>query len=376
MIKADWLSCPATQAVFAMLSGAQAYAVGGCVRNALLGAPVSDIDIATSALPEDVLARARACGLKAIPTGIEHGTITVISGGIAHEITTFRRDVETDGRRATVAFSDQIAEDAARRDFTMNALYADARGQVYDPLGEGLADLRARRLRFVGVAEARIREDYLRILRFFRFTAWYGREIEPEGLAACASLSEGIAALSRERVGHEIRKLLAAPDPCPAIGAMQASGVLAATLIGADPRGLYPFVHLRPQSDWLARLAALGGADLPETLRLSKPEARSLSALQEALGSLRPPHELGYRLGARAYDAVALRAALFETPLPADWEADVARGMAAQFPLKAADLPDLKGPALGQALKALEQSWIRASFQPSRDDLLMKARDL
>ena len=190
-VRGEWISCASTQEVLAMLEGGGhlAYVVGGCVRNALMGVPVSDVDIATDARPERVMALAEAAGLKPVPTGIDHGTVTVVAEGIGHEVTTFRADVETDGRRAVVRYSDDISEDAARRDFTMNALYADARGDVLDPLG-GLPDLEARRVRFIRDAGERIREDYLRILRFFRFNAWYGdpeQGVDPEVFPAMRS---------------------------------------------------------------------------------------------------------------------------------------------------------------------------------------------
>ena len=219
ILQDDWVSNHGTQALCAALglSGYSALFVGGCVRNALLGVPVSDIYIATDARPEKVSDIAEQAGFKVFPTGIDHGTVTVIAAGLHHEVTTFRRDVQTDGRRAVVAFSTDIAEDAARRDFTMNALYALPSGEVVDPLG-GMADLQARLVRFVGDPHQRIREDYLRILRFFRFHAVYGDPsagIDAEGLAACAELADGIADLSRERIGAEICKLLAAPNPAP-----------------------------------------------------------------------------------------------------------------------------------------------------------------
>jgi poly(A) polymerase len=256
-----WVKQPGTQALCAVLglSGYQALFVGGCVRNALLGAPVTDIDIATDALPETVSEIAETAGFRVIPTGIDHGTVTVIASGIHHEVTTFRRDVETDGRHAVVAFTTDIAEDAARRDFTMNALYAEPSGQVIDPLG-GINDLRARRVRFVGDARRRIAEDYLRILRFFRFHAVYGdptHGVDAEGLAACAELAVGIATLSGERIGAEMRKLLGAPNPAPAVAAMAASGVLAQVLPGADIRALAPLVHL--EGDVPPPLAAPSG---------------------------------------------------------------------------------------------------------------------
>ena len=378
-LSGSWLSAPGVQQVLGLLNtaGHQAYLVGGCVRNALLGTDVSDVDIATDALPERVTALAGAAGLKVIPTGIEHGTVTVLVAGIPHEVTTFRRDVETTGRHATVAFSTRIEDDAARRDFTMNALYADAGGRVLDPLGSGLDDLAARHLRFVGDADQRIAEDYLRILRFFRFTAWYADPAEgpdAEGLAACAAGAEGIETLSRERVGAEMRKLLAAPDPAPAVAAMAASGVLMRTLPGADARALAPLVHLEAGQAprWQRRLAVLGGADLTAALRLSREEARQIEQLRDAIGAPDSAATLGYRLGAvLATDALLARAAVLESPLPPSWQAEVARGAAAKFPVSAADLmPELRGPALGAALKVLEARWIASGFVLSRTELL------
>ena len=204
-ITENWIKDQAAQKVCAMLTdaGKQAWFVGGCVRNALLGAPVSDLDISTDARPEEVIALAAAAGLKPVPTGIDHGTVTVVVDRHPFEVTTFRRDVETDGRRAVVAFADTMEEDASRRDFTMNALYAAPDGTVVDPLG-GLPDLEARRVRFIGDPHDRIREDYLRILRFFRFHAWYGSDgLDRDGYAACAELSDGLENLSKERVGQE-----------------------------------------------------------------------------------------------------------------------------------------------------------------------------
>ena len=374
-ITGDWLTHPGTQTLCAVLEGAgyRALFVGGCVRNALLGAPVSDVDISTDATPETVTNLAENAGFRVVPTGIDHGTVTVIAQGRPHEVTTFRRDVETDGRRAVVAFSTDVAEDAKRRDFTMNALYADARGDVIDPLG-GLPDLLARHLRFVGDAETRIREDYLRILRFFRFHAWYADPeggIDAEGLAACAALSAGIETLSAERVGAEVKKLLSAPDPAPAVASMAQTGILAMVLPGAEARALAPLVHLeagippRP----LRRLAVLGGE--ADGLRLSRAEARDLAALRDAMGDMASPAVLGWRLGGDlATDAMLARSAVLETPLPQGWRDDIARGAAAQFPIRAADLPACSGPALGAELKRLERLWLSADLRLSREQLL------
>ncbi|MBZ4020901.1 CCA tRNA nucleotidyltransferase [Rhodobacter sp. TJ_12] len=381
-LTADWLTEPHVQRVLELLEagGHEALLVGGCVRNAALSEPVSDIDIATDAPPERVLNLARAAGVKAVPTGIEHGTVTLVVDHQPHEITTFRRDVETFGRHATVAFSTDVAEDAARRDFTMNALYARADGTVLDPLGEGLADLQARHLRFVGDPAARIEEDYLRILRFFRFTAWYGdpaRGMDADGLAACAQHCAGLETLSRERIGHEMRKLLAAPDPAPAIAAMAACGVLAQVLPGADAKALAPLVHLEAglAPDPLRRLACLGGAEAAERLRLSKAEAKQLETLRAALGETVSDPELGYRYGAQtARDALLIRAALMGQDIaPSSWDR-VNFGAAQSFPIKAKDLmPAFTGPALGAKLRDLESRWITSGFTLTRDDLL---RDL
>ena len=379
-IAADWIVADHTQAVCQMLiqAGYKSLFVGGCVRNAIIGAPVTDIDIATDARPEVVMELAKDAGLRPVPTGIEHGTVTVIAGGVPHEVTTFRRDVETDGRRAVVAFSTRVEDDARRRDFTMNALYADAAGTVLDPLG-GLPDLMARRVRFIEDASARIAEDYLRILRFFRFHAWYGDEAEgldPLALAAIAAATDGLAQLSRERVGAEVRKLLAAPDPAPSVAAMRACGVLTRILPGADDRALAPLIHLEVESglqpDWLARLAALSGPEAAPRLRLSRSEEARLCTLRDGIGSMRGAGELGFRLGyddARA--VLLLRAAVMGIPIDPSSLHAAEEGAAAVFPVAAADLmPGFTGPALGRELERLKSLWIESGFRLSREDLL------
>ncbi|MDE3123187.1 MAG: CCA tRNA nucleotidyltransferase [Paracoccaceae bacterium] len=377
-IAGDWLSCEETQTVCRVLTGAghQALVVGGCVRNALLGFPISDVDIATDARPEIVSDLAEAAGLKVVPTGMDHGTVTVVAGGKGYEVTTFRRDVETFGRHATVAFSTDLAEDAARRDFTMNALYATADGEVIDPLG-GLTDIAARRLRFVGDPQDRITEDYLRILRFFRFHAWYADPAEgfdAEGYAACAANIAGLETLSRERIGAEMRKLLAAPAPSEAVAGMAQCGALGVILPGADPRALPILVHLEGglAPDWRRRLAVLGGQDVADRLRLSRADGTTLRLIGDEVGSPRQAAELGYRHGAGlGRDILLCRAALTEMPLPPGWEADLARGAAARFPIRAADLmPAFTGAALGARLAALEARWIASGFTLTREALL------
>ncbi|MBL4916882.1 CCA tRNA nucleotidyltransferase [Szabonella alba] len=377
-ITADWLTDPRSQALCLALEGAGHVAlfVGGCVRNSLLGARVTDLDLTTDARPEQVIAIADAAGFRCVPTGIDHGTVTVIVKGLVHEVTTFRRDVETDGRHARVAFTASVAEDAARRDFTMNALYADREGCVIDPLG-GLADLTQRRLRFVGDPAARIAEDYLRILRFFRFHAWYGDPdagLDPEGLAACAAGLDGIARLSRERIGAEMRKLLSAPDPAPAVASMAASGVLAAVLPGADPTALPILVHgeTKYPRDWIVRLASLGPTEAQDALRLSRAEARHLDILRTEVGGTRRAGELAYRLGPTiALDVIVLREAMLQIKEPLGWQDDLFYGATARFPLRAADLmPRFTGPALGAALKEREDRWIASGFRLDRAALM------
>jgi tRNA nucleotidyltransferase/poly(A) polymerase len=376
----QWLQDADAQALCAVIAqaGHQIFFVGGCVRNAILGELASDIDLSTSALPQQVMDLAKAAGLKAIPTGIDHGTVTVVMNGTPFEITTFRRDVETDGRRAIVAFSDDIMDDARRRDFTMNALYADATGRVVDPLN-GLPDARARRIRFIEDASLRIREDYLRSLRFFRFSAWYGDAelgFDPEALNAIASNLDGLASLSPERVGSELIKLLAAPNPSTSLAVMRQTGVLQTVLAGSDDTWVGPLVHVEGLLDLppdpIRRLAALGGMDVAETLRLSKIQARELNILRDGIGSLQTAGELGYRHGSTtAFSIIALRAAFAgHTPNP-DVFAEIEQGAHSVFPITAADLqPAFQGPELGKQLKTLKQDWIASGFVKTKAQLL------
>ncbi len=387
-----WLRAAPTRAVIAALEAAGgadcARFVGGCVRNAITGHPVEDIDIATTLKPDAVIAALQAAGLKAIPTGVEHGTVTAIAGGKPFEITTLRRDVETDGRRAVVAFTTDWSEDAQRRDFRLNALYADGQGRVFDPTGEGVADARAGRIVFVGDAATRIREDALRILRFFRFQAWYGQgEPDAAALAACAALKDQTAGLSAERVSKELLKLLAADDPRPAARLMAASGVLGAVL--PEAVGLSRFEALVAieteqlfSRDPLLRLGALlpddpvVGAACAARLRLSNAQRERLSAMlgtEPALASWISPKEarrLVYRLGAAVFcDRVMLAWAGAERtgagvqwrallPIAQTWPRPV-------FPLSgdeviAAGVP--KGPLVGAVLREVEAWWIENDF--------------
>ena len=375
-----WLIDPNARAVCRAigLGGHQVLYVGGCVRNALLGLPDSDVDISTDALPEVVMQLAQDAGLKALPTGIDHGTITVVAGGEPFEVTTFRRDVATDGRRAVVAFSDDIVDDARRRDFTMNALYATPEGRLIDPLC-GLSDLMARQIRFIEDPTARIQEDYLRILRFFRFFAWYGQNdhgFDAEALDAITRNIAGLETLSVERVGQEMRKLLAAPDPTFALAGMRSTGVLQAILPGADETWVVMVTDFEEilglKRDWIRRLAALGGSEVETALRLSKVEARAYNLSREVAFGAMPVAEAAYRHGPTiAQTAVMLRAAMAEQ-MPDAAELDViSSATTARFPVNAADLmPTLQGQALGQKLAALEQIWIDSGFALKKSELL------
>ena len=375
-----WLEAAETQRVFDLLSekGFLIYAVGGCVRNALLGEPVTDIDLATSATPEDVIALAGQSDIKAIPTGIEHGTVTLVVNDSSFEITTFRKDVETDGRHATVAFTDDVVEDARRRDFTMNALYVDRTGAVLDPL-DGLADLKSRRIRFIDDATSRIKEDYLRVLRFFRFHAQYGEPkngVDQEALAAIAANFEGLTAVSAERIGSEVRKLLAASDPSPAVALMKAVGVLHCVLPGADDIWLGPLVHLETSAavpaHHVRRLAVLGGHNASERLRLSRAEGRALKLLRDTAFSGSEIREVAWRQGAKvAIDVLLVRQAVAGHPLSPGALDAIHEASSKICPVTASDLLAAKqGAELGRAVARAEKAWIDSDFSLPRDVLL------
>lgn len=386
---AAWLNAPATRRVMAALAAARpggARFVGGCVRNALIGAPVDDIDIATQLLPEETIAAAEAAGIAAIPTGIAHGTLTLVADHTPFEVTSLRRDVETDGRRAVVAFTQDWAEDAQRRDFRMNALYADATGTIHDPTGGGIEDARAGRVIFVGDPETRIREDYLRILRFFRFLAWYGKDADAAGLAACAKLKDGLAGLSVERVWKEARKLLAARDPRVALAAMEASGVRAAALpewtrVARLEALLKLENELLLEGHALTRLAAAledqaAARALAQRLKLSNEErGRIVAALggEERIVSYLSPREVRralYKLGNEAFgDRVMLAwAGEGHAKNASAWRALIAMAQSwarPKLPLTGEDVIAAgapPGPKVGQVMREVEAWWIDADF--------------
>ncbi len=385
---AAWLSGGAVARLLAVLGrdGEEARVVGGAVRNALLSQAVDEIDVATTAVPEEVVRRVEAAGWKAVPTGIEHGTVTVVIDGKPFEITTLRQDVETYGRKAKVVFGRDWRADAERRDFTINALSAAANGTVYDYVG-GVADIAARRVRFIGEPAMRIAEDYLRILRFFRFHAWYGSGApDPAGLQACIRARAGLETLSRERVRMELLKLLLAPHATPTLAVMAETGLLGAVL-GGVPQ-LASFENMAKveaamglAADAVRRLGALGvmvmedAERLGDRLRLSNADAERLAALEHwwrvsAQCGDQPAHALLYRLGPQSFADRVLVAWSRSPAGAADraWHALASlpqRWTAPKFPLKAADFIDrglAPGPALGAAIRAAEEAWIAADF--------------
>ena len=392
----DWFEAPETRALFVALNveGHETRAVGGAVRNTLMGLPVREVDFATTATPEDVAAFARKAGLKPVPTGLQHGTMTVVVNGHPFEVTTLRQDVETFGRHASVKFTRDWAMDASRRDFTINALYASADGAVHDPLG-GYPDVLAQRVRFIGSARERIREDFLRILRFFRFTADYGRDPDPEGTAACIAERDGLRKLSAERVRAELLRILAAREPLRALEPMSEAGFLAA-LLGGMVRVEHAAAMIAIEAenglprDPVRGLAALGlmveedARRLAERLRLSNAEAarlETMAAPKPVLAGETSPLAVKtalYRLGkSRFCDRLLIAwARSGAAPDDAAWRAHLAlpeRWQPPSFPLKGEDLIAAgveRGPKIGALLRELEEAWITSDFTLDRAGLL------
>ena len=365
---------PGVASVLAALDapGSETRLVGGCVRDALLGQDGADIDCATTLLPETVMQRARKAGLKAIPTGIEHGTVTLVAGGVPIEVTTLREDVETDGRRAVVRFGGDFARDAERRDFTVNALSLDAEGRLHDTTG-GVADLKAGRVRFIGDPATRIREDALRILRFFRFHARFGLgEPDAPALAACIAARDSLDRLSRERVRAEFLKLLEAPGAVPMVATLNETGLLARITGGVGEVGRLARARLLP----LAALAVAVPEDaerLRERLRLSNGEHAALDRYARALMAARSAAVLdagGIRAlvaehGIEAVEAaLAVRAGEPRPRLAADTPALLAAlkaGPPLALPVTGADLVALglpPGRGIGRALAAAKTLWL------------------
>ena len=387
-----WLKDGALARLLSLLDrdGEEARVVGGAVRNALIRLPFDEVDIATTAVPDEVTRRAAAAGLKAIPTGAEHGTVTVVIDGKPFEVTTLRVDIETYGRKAKVSFGRDWAKDAARRDFTINALSVSADGKIHDYVG-GLADIAAHKVRFIGEPAQRIADDYLRILRFFRFHAWYAHgPPDAAGLHACVVARAGLETLSRERVRMELMKLLVAPRATPTLAVMAETGILG-TVLGGVPL-LASFENMAKveaaigaPADAVQRLGALGVATtedaerLSERLRLSNAEFERLMALEywwrvKPAAGEHAARVLLYQLGTKSFVDRALVAWSRSDAGAADaaWRqlATLAqRWIAPIFLLKAQDFLSRgvpKGPPMGAALRAAEQAWVDADFPDDR----------
>lgn len=397
-----WLNIPDLQNLLEILGrdGNPARINGGAVRNAVLGETIADIDISTEFLPNEVVDKLKSAGIRVVPTGLEHGTVTAVLGGKGYEITTLREDVETDGRHAVVKFGKDWAKDAQRRDLTMNALYCDRQGNILDPIG-GYEDLVNRNIRFIGVAEDRIHEDYLRILRFFRLFAWYGTlRPDGEGLKACAKLKDQLSTLSAERVWAELKKLLSAPDPRRALLWMRTTGVLAAVLPESENWGIdliHPYIDAQKEYGWkldvIERLEAIIPKDpnvvtnLSSRLKLSNTEMLQLQtwAMTELPTSDKDRRELqrliywgdqkaicqNIRLeAARLYskpdvdDELAKR--VVQMKMACGWRRP-------KFPVRGKTLLELgysPGENVGKTLKTLEIKWVDSDFNLSESELL------
>lgn len=386
-----WLARPGFRRLLTALRAerGETRLVGGAVRDSLLGLPVADIDLATRLTPAEVMAALAGAGIRAVPTGLAHGTVTAIAGGSPHEITTLRRDVATDGRHADIVFTDDWQADAARRDFTINALYADPlSGKVID-FFDGLADLAAQRVRFIGDPLTRIAEDHLRILRFFRFSARFAPRLDEAGLKACAARANDLMALSRERIRDEVLKLLALPDPAPTVEAMVAHGILAPVLPEIASDRLPALRQLsateaaaRVMPDGLRRLAALLppepalAAEIAGRLRLSNLEKGRLVHAATRTPVPRDPRALAYSIGPAA---TLDRLLLTGDPRAAHWAGPLGRYSRPRLPISGRDLIAMglpPGPQVSRRLGEVEARWIEAGFPPGRAQTLAIAREV
>ena len=397
-----WRNDPSLQTVFSLVNrdGEEVRVVGGAVRNSLLGAKVSDIDCATTAEPHTIMRWAQEAGIKAIPTGIDHGTVTLVIDGRPFELTTLRTDVETDGRHAEVAFGRDWGEDAHRRDFTMNAVYMDAEGRLYDPVGQGIKDARARHVRFIGDADRRIAEDYLRILRFFRFFSQYGGRLEEGDYQACIAAQASLSTLSAERIGAEMVKLLEGPFSLKALDAMHRGGMLTGLLACvphlarfARLKQLAAQLYLKPDLNLLMTALCVDVREdaerLAKTLRLPNRNRDAMMRMAKTVRSIKTINEqvleqLAYAHGKEAARDLVLLALVRRQIAPDLNELsmllrDIALWSVPVFPLNGRDLIDKgmkPGPQIGNHLGQLEKAWVSSGFALSKGQLLSMARSL
>ena len=379
---ADWMTDYRCVKVMRVLGGyekpAQTLFVGGCVRNLLYGKPVNDVDIATSHTPLVVIEKLKSAGIRFVPTGLDHGTVTAVIDEATFQITTLRKDIDTDGRHAVIAFTTDWKEDAQRRDFTMNTLLASPEGEIFDPLGQGLEDLDAHRVKFVGHASERIAEDYLRIFRFFRFHAQYGEGApDADAIAACRAQADKITILSRERITQEVLKILDVPDPSAIVKLMLDSGVLPClekTFKESNLKSLCDLQIRHDARDLMARLLAIGDMKpnyFEEGLSFSNAQKKHLETLGLGLTILSRPNkkkirELVYRIGNQLALQTYLLRLTQKNDLPDLELVDIARyWQAPEFPIKAEALiasGTSRGPALGKKLRELEEKWVKSDF--------------
>lgn len=394
------MTSPEAKAVMKALSGGgaanpEALFVGGCVRNTLMGRPVDDVDIATVWVPDEVAGKLSAAGIRAVPTGIEHGTITAIRNGKPFEITTLRRDVSTDGRRAVVAFTTDWAEDAQRRDFTLNTLLADETGNVYDPTGRGLPDLRAGRVVFVGNPAQRIAEDYLRILRFFRFHATCGKgSPDAEGIAACRAAADKISTLSRERITQEFFRILSVENPLRILEIMFDNNVMKDVSDKECDRNILSHLCLLQNKyktpDALARLVVLCAFKesrinvLNEWFSFSREQAKTLGTFFAIAKNMARLNETGAKtLAYKNGTAIAIQSVLLfyarKNAEPDSFFDALKKWQPPALPVSGNDVMNAgipSGPTVGKILSAVESWWIEGNFSANRDDCLKKMKEL
>lgn len=390
------MDTPDIRKLFQLLGKGQVRFVGGCVRNALLGIPVGDIDLATTHPPQDVVRRLKEGGVKVVPTGIDHGTVMAVLNGVGYEITTLRRDVETDGRRAVVAYTTDWAEDASRRDFTINALYADSDGEIYDPLGRGQQDLEKRKVIFVGDAETRIQEDYLRILRFFRFHALVGKGApDRKSLMACIKFAPKIKTLSRERVTQELTKILLGPSPQKILSVMQGHKILPAILDKSyNPDRIASLIKIQKKAEgagqdiiFCTRLYGALGFRFKNTTKISsqlilnKKQISILEDLETVKINTKRINNAELQKILYLYDRSSAAAALIiaatkDKISPRTFEKywrSYQQMEPPKFPVSGNDIikrSGANGPEIGVALKKLEKRWIKSSFCLPKEELL------
>ena len=376
----NWVKDPDTKKITKMFidKGHKIYFVGGCVRDSILGNPVTDIDMSTTALPDQITQIAKANSLRAIPTGIKYGTITIISNCKPYQITTFRKDATTDGRHAEVLYSNDMITDATRRDFTINALYADADGNVIDPL-KGINDLYSRIIKFIFNPKKRIIEDNLRILRFFRFHAWYGdpdKSLDPASLNACTYYKSKVATLSNERMGAEMKKIMSAPNPISSLEAMAMAVVLELVMPKASTSQLSSLLKLENKIQrgihWTTRAAIMTSTDLKNIWKISKVDYKKLWNLQKLKVGKDKVSKISYLYGEEfSWQYAILKYVSLNKDIPKNICTEIKRGTNALFPIKSCELiNDFKGPELGKRIKDLQHAWVNSDFSLTREELL------